>query len=106
MKVQLQEVLLREIKNHNITVNKLAKSCEIPVSVLHGWVHGRLPSAKNLHYLYKVSEFFGIPVSVLLFNKFEERSENVILFNSEFADGNHRYKLSIEKISTSTKKKR
>jgi transcriptional regulator with XRE-family HTH domain len=99
MKVKIKEVLERELQSNNITVNRLAKELGIPVSVLHGWRHGRLPSGRNIHYLYKVAEYFHISVSALLFNKREEISTNTILFNSEFADGNHRYKLCVEKIN-------
>lgn len=70
----------------------------MPQSVLHSWLQGVLPSARNLHHISTLSKFLEIPVSVLLFNQKENLSETTILFNSEFADGEHKYKLSIEKI--------
>lgn len=98
MKVELQNVLKREIKDRHLTINALAIECEIPVSVLHSWVNGVLPSAKNLHHIGSLSKFLNLPVSVLLFNEREDRPETTILFNSEFADGDHKYRLSVEKI--------
>lgn len=98
MRVELQTVLKRELKNRHLTINGLAKSCKIPISVLHGWVNGVLPSAKNLHHVAVLSKYFGLPVSVLLFNKTENSTEATVLFNSEFADGEHQYRLSIVKV--------
>ncbi len=39
-----------------------------PISVLHGWINGVLPSAKNLHHIHSLSEHLKIPISVLHFN--------------------------------------
>jgi transcriptional regulator with XRE-family HTH domain len=98
MKVELQLVLKRELKNRRLTINGLARECGIPVSVLHSWIQGVLPSAKNLHHIASLAKSLDLPVSVLLFNKDERKPEATILFNSEFADGDHKYRLSVEKI--------
>lgn len=98
MKVQLKEVLKRQLKNRNESLNSLARRCGIPLSVLHGWVNGVLPSAKNLHHIQTLSNYLEIPISILLFNTREEQSKSDILFSSEFADGERRYRLLIEKI--------
>jgi transcriptional regulator with XRE-family HTH domain len=98
MKIELQTVLKRELKSRHLTINGVAKSCKVPVSVLHSWINGVLPSAKNLHHVATLSKFLGLPVSVLLFNKSEASNESTILFNSEFADGDHQYRLSIVKV--------
>ena len=103
MKVELHLVLKRELKNRHITVNALAKTCGIPVSVLHGWVQGVLPSARNLHHIAVLAKTLDLPVSVLLFNEIENRPDTTVLFNSEFADGEHKYRLSVEKIKKETK---
>lgn len=98
MRVELQKVLKRELKARNLTINGLARECGIPVSVLHGWINGVLPSAKNLHHIAALAKCFALPVSVLLFNQDELKPNVTTLFNSEFADGEHRYRLSVEKI--------
>lgn len=98
MKIELKNVLKREMKTRNLTTNSLAKKCGIPVSVLHGWLQGVLPSAKNLHHISTLAKFLEVPVSVLLFNQFEAHPDRLVLFNSEFADGDHKYRLSVEKI--------
>lgn len=98
MKVELQQVLKRELKNRHMTINGLAKACGIPLSVLHSWVQGVLPSAKNLHHIAELSKYLGLPISVLLFNRDERKPDATVMFNSEFQDGEHRYRLSVEKI--------
>lgn len=98
MEIQLQEVLKRELKSRNLTVNGLARSCGIPQSVLHSWLQGVIPSAKNLHHTAVLAKYFEIPISVLLFNQKEDLPETNILFHSEFLDGENKYKLSIEKV--------
>ncbi len=98
MKVQLQQVLKRELKSRGESINVVARSCKIPLSVLHGWCNGVLPSAKNLHHIKNLSDYFGVPVSLLLFNSLDEKSSAVVLFSSEFADGDMKYRLLVEKI--------
>ena len=98
MKVELQQVLKRELKNRHMTINALAKACGIPISVLHSWVQGVLPSAKNLHLVAELAKHLNLPVSVVLFNRDERTTDTTVLFNSEFADGDHKYRLSVEKI--------
>lgn len=98
MKIELHNVLKRELKSRGMTINGLARECRIPVSVLHSWLQGVKPSARNLHHIYALSKCLELPLSVLLFNQDELRPETTILFNSEFADGDHKYRLSVEKV--------
>jgi transcriptional regulator with XRE-family HTH domain len=98
MKVELQAVLKKELKSRRLTINGLARDCGIPASVLHGWLQGVLPSAKNLHHIAVLSKQLDIPVAILLFNKDESKPNSTVLFNSEFADGDHKYRLLVEKI--------
>jgi len=100
MKIYLQQVLKRELQIKSKSINTVSKDCRIPVSVLHGWVNGVLPSAKNLHHLQKLSEYLGISLSMLLFNKRNEKDDSTVLFCSEFADGETKYKLLVEKIKS------
>lgn len=100
MKTQLQlsQVLKRELKARSMTINRLAKNCGIPVSVLHAWVQGVLPSAKNLHHVVELSKCLNLSVAALLFDEVDQVPGARVLFDSEFGDGTHRYRLSVEKI--------
>lgn len=95
--IKLSKVLQKELKTRKITINHLAKECEIPVSVLHGWVNGILPSAKNLHHIHTLSRYLSLTTDQLLFN-FSAKSNQHTLFSSTFMDGKTQYKLTIEKV--------
>ena len=97
VEIKLSKVLQKELKARKITINLLAKECGIPVSVLHGWVNGILPSAKNLHHIHTLSRFLGLTTDQLLFN-FASKSNQHTLFSSTFMDGKTQYKLTIEKV--------
>lgn len=96
--LQLRQVLNRELKSKRMTINALARDCGMPVSVLHAWVQGVLPSAKNLHHVVGLAKCLNMSVSTLLFDQSDPASDSKVLFNSEFADGADRYRLSVEKI--------
>lgn len=98
MKVCLSSVLKREMKVKGESINSLSRACRIPVSVLHGWVNGTLPSAKNLHHIQSLSDYLGVSIAMLLFNRREEKSGDSVLFSSEFADGDMKYRLLVEKV--------
>ncbi|MFV3408906.1 helix-turn-helix domain-containing protein [Bdellovibrio bacteriovorus] len=105
MKVQVQTVLKREFKARKLTINGVAKSCGVPVSVLHGWCEGVLPSAKNLHHLGTLAKFLNLSISVLLFDQEESESPQVTLFNSEFKDAGNLYKVVVTKVKKSSDEK-
>jgi hypothetical protein len=98
MRVHLREVLKRQLKSRNESVNAVARNCGIPLSVLHGWLHGVLPSAKNLHHIQTLSQYLDVEISMLLFNVRNEKSDSTVLFSSEFKDGDLKYRLLVEKI--------
>lgn len=96
MSIKLKEILEKELKRRNLSINHVARDCEIPVSVLHGWVNGTLPSAKNLHHIKTLGKYLGMHMDEMLFEE-DERS-SLILFTSTFMDGDTQYKLTVEKI--------
>lgn len=98
MDIKLQEVLNREMKSRGDSVRTVSRETNVPTSTLHNWLQGVLPSAKNIHYLDKLGEYFNISISVLLFNKEDNRGGEDILFSSTFVDGKSRYKIIVEKI--------
>lgn len=96
-KIRLSHVLKAELKTRDLTINKMAKDCSIPVSVLHGWINGTVPSAKNIHHIKTLSEYLNVSVEKLLFDNSSTPSR-LILFSSTFMDGKTQYKLTIEKL--------
>ncbi len=98
MKVQLQFVLKRELAARNESISSVSKKCKIPVSVLHSWLNGVLPSARNLHHVRALSEYFGTSISTLLFNVTSEKNDSDVVFSSEFSDGKMKYRLLVEKV--------
>lgn len=97
VEIKLSKVLQKELKARKITINNLAKECRIPVSVLHGWVNGTLPSAKNLHHVHTLSRHLSLTTDQLLFN-FSVKNNPHTLYSSTFMDGKTQYKLTIEKL--------
>lgn len=79
-------------------MNRLARRCGVPQSVLHSWLHGVLPSAKNLHHIAALAKCFDISLSALLFNQSDLKSPSSIVLNSEFIDGEQKFLVSIEKV--------
>lgn len=100
MKITLESVLKRELKSRRLTINSVAKSCSIPISVLHSWVNGVLPSAKNLHHVATLAAYLEIPVAKLLFGQEEVESNQTTLFNSAFKDGKNEYRIVVTKVKT------
>lgn len=98
MKIRLQEVLNREIKRRHESVNSIAEKCKIPQSTLHNWTQGVLPTAKNLHLIKALSDYFRLPLASLLFDLKEENFDTAVLFSSEFVDESRRYRLIIERL--------
>lgn len=95
--IKLSQVLKNELKSRELTINKMARDCEIPASVLHGWINGTMPSAKNIHHIKTLSVYLNIPIDKLLFDNSTMPSRS-ILFSSTFMDGKTQYKLTIEKL--------
>lgn len=98
MEIKLKDVLRRELKARDESMNEVARNCKVPVSTLHGWMHGTLPTAKNIHFLKSISDYLGISLSVLLFNKNDPSTDSTVLFSSTFVDEEKRYRLIIEKL--------
>lgn len=98
MEIKLKDVLKRELKNRGESLSHVARKTKIPLSTIHGWSTGILPTARNLHYIKTLADYFEISISTMLFNVVEEKSSEKILFSSEFTDENRRYRLVIEKI--------
>ncbi len=97
--IKLKHVLAREIKERDLSINQIAKSCGMPKSTLHDWLSGRTPNSKNLHFLYDLAEFFELSLGSLLFNT-EGREETAeIISSTVFSDGGETYRIKIEKVS-------
>jgi Cro/C1-type HTH DNA-binding domain len=97
-KFKLHETLKGALDAHDKSITKLAKECKIPVSVLHGWVNGTLPSAKNLHHVIKLSAHLEISIEELLFGLKSSQGQTSNIFTCNFVDGGDKYRLIIQKI--------
>ena len=98
MEIKLKEVLSRELKKRDESVNALARSCRVPQSTLHNWMQGMLPTAKNLHLLKNLSDYLKVPLATLLFDVKDENFDHDILYSTTFVDAERRYRLIIEKM--------
>ena len=96
--IELKTVLKRELSNRKESMNSIARACGIAPSVLHNWVQGVKPSAKNIHHLRSLSDYLGISISTLLFNEDEVGRSSTIIFSSIFKDGPATYKVIVEKM--------
>lgn len=95
--IKLSQVLKNELKSRELTINRMARDCAIPASVLHGWINGTVPSAKNIHHIKTLSDYLNVSIERLLFDNGAAPSR-LILFSSTFMDGKTQYKLTIEKL--------
>lgn len=98
MEVKLKKVLERECKSAGKSVNLIAEETGVPSSTLHSWLQGQLPSAKNLHHLKSLCDYFHLSLEHLLFNTSKANGSATILFSSEFKDQDMRYRLTVERI--------
>ena len=97
-KFKLHESLKGALSAHDKSITQLAKECKIPVSVLHGWVNGTLPSAKNLHHIFRLSLHLEVSIEELLFGVERNPKQSSHLFSCNFIDGGDKYRLIIQKI--------
>lgn len=95
--IQLKNVLSRELRNRNLSINALANQSGISSSTLHNWISGAKPSGNSIAHLKVLAKFFNITISQLLFDEDEENG-NEVLFSSTFVDKDNRYKITIEKM--------
>ena len=95
--IQLKNVLSRELRKRNLSINALANQSGISSSTLHNWLTGAKPSGNSIGHLKALAKFFNITVSQLLFDE-DETTGNEILFSSTFVDQGHQYKITVEKI--------
>ena len=99
-KFKLHEALKDMLEQHDKSITQLARECKIPVSVLHGWVNGTLPSARNLHHIVKLSNHLEVTIEELLFGLKKSSKEPNDIFSCQFDDGEEKYKLIIRKVSS------
>lgn len=98
-KLRLENILNSEFKIKKLSINKVSKDCKIPKSVLHGWLNGVIPSAKNLYHIKTLCEYLGLSIEQILFGEINKIKECSNLFETTFNDGNSQYKLIILKLN-------
>lgn len=96
--IKLEETLKEEFRLKKITLTKVARDCQIPPSVLHGWLHGTLPSAKNINHIKTLADYLGYSVDHLLFGKKSGNSiKKTIVSKTTFTENGIDYHLTIER---------
>lgn len=100
MNIVLAEVLIEIKEKRSLSLKKIASDCGIPPSVLHGWINGTIPSAKNLHLVFKLAKYLGLEIDELLFGqRIINDGLSKSIHSSVFTDGNSKYLLKVVKIS-------
>lgn len=100
-KLNFENNLKSEFKLRQLTVTKVAKECHIPQSVLHGWLNGTLPSAKNIHHVKTLCEYLGVTIDKILFDI--DSKDKKIIFQQTFKDGVINFTLTVEKANENEK---
>ena len=91
--LQLSKVLKRELKGVN--VNRYAASLKISSSLLRHWHRGsRIPSGKDLGIVLKLSDFLGLSLEQLLFDRCS-RLDN----STTFSKYGRAFRIRIEEVS-------
>jgi transcriptional regulator with XRE-family HTH domain len=96
-KILLEETLKEEFRLKRISLTKVARDCHIPPSVLHGWLHGTLPSAKNINHIKTLADYLGYSVDHLLFGKQVTKNKKTIISKTTFTENGIDYHLTIER---------
>lgn len=96
MEIKLGEIIKNEVRKRNLSLTQLAEISNIPNSTLHDWSIGRLPSGKNIHYLYSLAQALSMSLEMLLFGQ-ESKTTEQVLFTSEFVDEGRAYKMEIRR---------
>lgn len=55
------------LQNENLSLADFAKSLELPLSTIHGWLNGVTP--KNIYDIKKVADSLGVTIEELCFNE-------------------------------------
>lgn len=101
MKIQIAECIQKECKKRKLTLTKMASLSGVSKSTLHDWgtsgSHPKLDSS-GLKNLRKLADYLEVSIPQLLFGMNTD-SQPHVLFESTFRDGDHKYKLKIERIS-------
>ena len=97
-KIKLEENIKKELRSTSRSLNQLARDCGIPVSVLHGWANGTLPSARNLHQIIKLAKCLDKTLEELLFGrKLDDQISTLQSFT--LVDGKNSYRITVKKLS-------
>ena len=86
--MKLQSILKTLMKENDISTTALAKSLDIPISTLHGWLQGAEP--KNIGQIKKVADYFSITVDELCFGisgKVGKSEQSIESFSDEINAG-------------------
>ena len=80
-KIKLAQVLKSKIGNERIS--DLAKSAGISKSIMHDWLNGKAPSAKNLIAVSKLASKYGLTLEEILFGEPEVKNIAAVQFDDD-----------------------
>lgn len=99
MDIILGEVLIAIKERKSLSIKKISSDSGIPQSVLHGWINGTIPSAKNLHLVFKLARYLDLHIEELLFGRLVTKHEtSESLHSTFFVDKGTKYLLTIKKM--------
>ncbi len=89
-----------QIRKHlkGLNISALAKTLDIPSTLLHDWFQGRrIPSVKNISHIKKIAYYLELSLDELLVGPAvtEELSKNKVLTNLTFDDSGKSYEIKI-----------
>ena len=93
-KMMLKDKLRELINEHDITVASLARKTGVPKTNINSWLTGTAP---NIEQLYKVAQFFDVPIEYLAFGK--EVDDPMSEFMDKFHVHTGLYEISIKKVT-------
>ena len=90
----LKDILRDLINEKDISVASLARKTSVPKTNINSWLQGASP---NIEQLYKVAQFFDVPIEYLAFGKQVE--DPMSKFMDKFHIHTGLYEISIKKVT-------
>lgn len=91
----LAKNLKRILEERNMSIAELAKRTGVPKTNIGSWLSGSSP---KIEQLFKVSQFLGMSIEALAFDKKNEDTLNELINKLEIHSG--LYEISIKKVTT------
>lgn len=70
------------LKEKDLTVAQLSRSCKVSQKTLHEWISGRSP--RNLNHVKSVADYLGVTLDFLIFGLENKKDPNTIETLNEY----------------------